>query len=103
MNVFISLCCVGVALDGYVAAIVCSRVQVERPRVSTSAGQSSGAVGTWLEGGTRSGGGASHDVEVAVVAGGEVVDLSVGGLCTVCWAQSRKLVQGRHLVVLAVV
>lgn len=42
-------------------------------------------------------------MEVAVVAGGEVVDLSVGGLCAVCWAQSRKLVQERHLVVLAVV
>ena len=43
MKVPISFCCSGVALGGYVAASEWSNVQVERPRTSTSGGQSSGS------------------------------------------------------------
>lgn len=40
-----SACCWVLAVSGYVAAIECRRVQVERPRASTSGGQSGGIEG----------------------------------------------------------
>lgn len=40
-----SACCWVLAVSGYVAAIECRRVQVERPRASTSGGQSEGMEG----------------------------------------------------------
>lgn len=39
-----SLCCSLFAVSGYVAAIVCSSVHVDRPSASTSGGQSAGVV-----------------------------------------------------------
>lgn len=46
-----SFWCSAFAFSGYVAAIVCSRVQVERPSCSTSGGHSGGvSLGDWVEG-----------------------------------------------------
>lgn len=61
MKVFISSCCDGTAASGYVAASVWRNVHVDRPRFSTSAGQSSG-----------------KDVNLAVVEGGAALYLSAG-------------------------
>lgn len=48
-KVRISDCWVGVAVSGYVAARECRKVQVERPRASTSGGHSGLAVGALEE------------------------------------------------------
>lgn len=42
MNVFALACSCAVAFSGYVAVKVCRNVHVERPRASTSGGQSDG-------------------------------------------------------------
>lgn len=64
--------------------MVCRSVQVERPRVSTSGGQSGGRVA---------------GVEVVVVAGGRVEEDEERGLdfCLIMAAQSATEVQERQL------
>lgn len=62
-----SACCSALAVSGYVAAMVCSRVQVERPSCSTSGGQSGGtSLGEGLEGEARG------TVGVVIVVDGDV-------------------------------
>ena len=77
-NCFVCVCCAWVAVRGYVAVKVCRKVQVERPRVSTSAGQSGGSSGAVLVGGKAD-------------PPKPVVDLLVAA------AQEAKEVQLRHL------
>jgi hypothetical protein len=43
-KVLVSACSVGVGFVGYVAVMLCKRVQDERPRAATSGGQSVGYV-----------------------------------------------------------
>lgn len=80
--------------------MVWSSVHVERPRTSTSGGQSSGTARVVRNYSSRACHSVrvSRSVEVAVADGGEPPDLSVGGVvCADFLAQSRKLVHERHL------
>lgn len=75
-----SWCCAE-ALSGYVAAIVCRRVQVERPSCSTSGGQSDAISVGW-------------GVDCEVVAGVELVvegddDAEEGDVCDCCFVRAR--------------
>lgn len=63
------------AFSGYVAAMVCRRVQVERPSCSTSGGQSEGiSVGWGFEWDVVAGVGIVDEVDVDEEVEGEVCD-----------------------------
>jgi hypothetical protein len=95
MNVLRSLCCCWDGDGGYVAAMEWRSVQVARPRVSTSAGQSFAAAA----------GGGALAVEVAAAtaapkAPAPIPVLDLGDDCLACEAQAEKASleeQARHL------
>ena len=79
------------AVSGYVAAMECSRVQVERPSSSTSGGHSGGIVlGEGVAGAARGTVGV-----VLVLVDGELSDLA----CLVRFFQAATEVQVRQLVI----
>lgn len=82
--------CSAFAFSGYVAAIECSNVQVERPSCSTSGGQSEGvSLGEGVAAAARAG------VEVVILPVFELEDVEVGfGLDA--FLSSACLVNARH-------
>jgi hypothetical protein len=72
--------CEADAFSGYVAAMVCRRVQVERPSWSTSGGQSEGiSVGS----------GVGRDVVAGVGSVVEVDEEVEGEVCDCCFVRAR--------------
>ena len=77
-----SWCCAD-AFSGYVAAMVCRRVQVDRPSCSTSGGQSEGISVGW---------GVNWEVVAGVEIVVEVDDVAVeeeGEVCDCCFVRAR--------------
>ena len=87
MNDFVCVCWACVGALGYVAVSVCSRVQVLRPRASTSGGQCAGSV-------------YSSNTALAAATVAWVPVLELGFLAFVMANQDATSVHERHLHVL---